>query len=113
VKSAIEKRRNPREMCSDFVQVTWLDDRERRISTLGLLEDVSPEGICLSLELPVSTGRGVHVHTRGIEGEAKVRYCELGDCGYGYVIGLEFSNGCSWNRDKWQPKHLFAPSVMT
>lgn len=111
MKPAQEKRRNPREMCSDFVQVSWLDDRERRISTLGLLEDVSPEGICVSLELPVASGRNVHLHSRGIEGEAEVRYCELGD--YGYLIGLEFSDGCSWDREKWRPKHLLEPSPAT
>lgn len=108
MKPVKERRQNPRELCSDFAQVTWLDDHARRISILGVLEDVSREGLCVSLDLPVPAGRDVHVHTRGIEGDAKVQYCELGD--YGYLVGLEFSEGCSWEREKWRPKHLLEPS---
>ena len=111
MKPAQDKRRNPREMCSDFVQVVWMDDCAHRISTLGVLEDVNPDGLCVSLELPVPKGRKVLIHTRGIKGPGRVCYCELGD--YGYRIGLEFSEGCSWDREKWQPKHLLKLGQMT
>jgi len=107
LKTETERRKTPRHLCSDFVQISWMDDTQRPISSLGLLEDVSPEGLCLSLELPVPAGRAVHVHTKGFEGEARVRYCELGD--YGYLVGLEFAGGCTWERDKWRPKHLYGP----
>jgi len=91
-------------MCSDFVQVAWLDQEGRRISYLGLIEDVSPGGLCLNLDLPVGVATTVHLHTKGLEGEARVCYCTPGD--YGYLVGLEFLDGLSWAKEKWQPKHL-------
>ena len=99
-----DRRKSARDMCSDFVQIAWLDQAGRRISCLGILEDVSPKGLGVSMELPVPQGHTVHLHTKGLEGEALVRYCVLGD--YGYVVGLEFLDGCSWDREKWRPKHL-------
>ena len=104
MKSQPDRRKSQREMCSDFVQVAWFDQRGYRISNVGLIEDVSPEGLCLNLDLPVAVGATVHLHTKGLDGEAQVRYCELGD--YGYLVGLEFLDGLSWDREKWQPKHL-------
>ena len=101
-----ERRRVNRELCADFVQVTWNDQQDRRISNVGLLEDVSPEGLCVNLELPVPVGQTLHLHTKGFEGEALVRYCEWSDCGY--LVGVEFAEGCSWNREKWTPKHLLS-----
>ena len=99
-----ERRRNDREMCSDFVQIAWLEQTGRRLSFVGVLEDVSPEGLCISLEVPVPVGHAVHLHTKGFEGEAAVQYCELN--GYGYQVGLEFKDGYSWSREKWRPQHL-------
>jgi hypothetical protein len=91
-------------MCSDFVHLAWADQQSRRISYVGLLEDVSPDGLCVNLDVPVPVGKTIHLHTKGFQGEAEVRYCELGD--YGYQVGVEFVDGCTWDRDKWRPKHL-------
>src|SRR5262249_8182635 len=106
-----DRRKTPRHLCSDFAHISWLDDSQRTLSAQGLLEDPSPEGLCLSLDLPVPTGRPVHVHTKGFEGEAQVRYCGLGD--YGYLVGLEFCDGCTWERDKWRPQHLYGRCLAT
>ena len=106
MKSEKDRRHVQREMCSDFGQIAWLDQRGRRISCLGLIEDVSPDGLCLNLELPGPASATVHLHTKGFEGEARVCYCELGDSGY--LIGLEFVNGCAWDRNKWRPRHLLS-----
>jgi hypothetical protein len=88
VKPSEERRNDHRELCADFVQIAWNDQRGRPISYVGLLEDVSPGGLGLSLDLPLSVGQVVHLHTKGFEGEAVVCYCELGE--YGYLLGLEF-----------------------
>lgn len=96
-------------MCSDFVQIAWADDRGRRVSNIGLLEDVSPEGLCINLNLPIPVGRQVHLHTKGFEGEAEVCHCELAE--YGYLLGLEFADGCCWEPERWRPKHLYNPDL--
>lgn len=102
-----DRRQNQREMCSDFVHIAWMDQHNNRFSYLGLLEDVTPEGLCLNLDVPAPVGHTVHLHTRGFDGEAEVRYCQRGD--YGYQVGVEFTNDCSWDRAKWRPKHLLEP----
>jgi len=104
VKPSEERRNNRRELCADFVHVAWSDQRGRPISYVGLLEDVSPGGLGMSLDLPLAVGQPVHLHTKGFEGEALVSYCELGE--YGYLVGVEFQEGCSWDRETWKPKHL-------
>ena len=102
-----ERRREPRQLCSEFVQVAWLDDRENRISMVGVLEEVSPSGLAVSLDLPAPVGRTVHLNARGFSGEAEVRHCELGD--YGYIVGMEFTGGGGWDLKKWRPGHLYRP----
>ncbi len=101
-----DRRRAARELCSDFVQFAWNDQQGRRISYVGILEDVSPEGMCVQSDLPVPVGQALHLHTKGFDGEAQVAYCELVE--YGYVIGLEFLDGYMWDREKWRPQHLLA-----
>lgn len=106
MRSSNERRSGKRELCADFVQVAWEDQQGRRISFVGLLEDVSPGGLCVNLDVPVPLGQKVHLHTKGFEGEAEVRYCDLGE--YGYQVGVEFVEGCWWDRQKWRPKHLLS-----
>ena len=89
--------------------MAWLDDAGKRISHVGVLEDISPAGLAVSSDLPVPAGRRVHLYARGFGGEAEVRHCELGD--YGYVVGMEFVEGSGWERAKWCPGHLYEPKT--
>ena len=106
MKPSGDHRRSQREMCSDLVQIAWLDQGGRRFSEVGLIEDVSHGGVCLNLDLPVPAGATVCIHTKGLHGEARVCYCEPGQDGY--LVGLEFQEGLTWDREKWQPKHLLS-----
>ena len=72
----------------------------------GLLEDISSGGLCLSMSLPLDPGRAVRLSAAGLDAQAKVRYCELGD--YGYLTGVEFAPGYGWDRMSWRPKHLLS-----
>jgi hypothetical protein len=94
-------------MCSDFVRIAWSDPAGRRFANIGLLEDVSTDGLCMNLDRALPVGSRIHLHTKGFEGEAEVRYCDRGD--YGFLIGLEFADGCTWEPEKWRPKHLYTP----
>ena len=109
MKRGKERRREPRQLCSEFVQVAWLDEQQNRFSHIGVLEDVSLSGMAVSVDLPIPVGRTVYLHARGFEGEAQVRYCELG--GYSYLVGMEFADGCGWDPKKWRPGHLYEPTA--
>ena len=101
-----ERRQSARHMCSEFVQVSFWNERGREISEIGILEDVSLGGVCISLNIPIPVGAGARIHTRDFDGQVAVRYCELGD--YGYLVGVEFADGYRWDEEKWEPEHLLA-----
>lgn len=102
-----ERRRTRRSLCSELATVRFEDQTGRGVDVTGLIEDISPGGLCLSLSSPLTPGRSVRVSSDGLEAEAEVRYCQLGD--YSYLVGLQFSNGAVWDRARWRPKHLLTP----
>ncbi len=91
-------------MCSDLVLVRFQDQTGRWVQETALVEDVSQTGVCISLGLPITLRREVEIEAEGFMGKAQVRYCELGE--YSYLLGLEFSKGFQWDRQRWRPKHL-------
>ena len=93
-------------MCSEIVNVSFQDQQDTQVATTALLEDLSPQGACLSLDMPLTVGLRVRLETDGFGREAEVRYCELGD--YGYLVGVEFAAGEEWHRQEWQPSHLLS-----
>ena len=98
------KRRSPRQMCSDFVKVSFADQNGRTVSDTGLLEDVSRQGLNISLNIPLPEGQDIQLQIEGFSGKARVRYCNIGD--YGYLVGLEFADEYEWDPKKWAPRHL-------
>ena len=81
---SINKRRSPRQMCSDFVKVSFADQEGRTVSDTGLLEDVSQQGLNISLNIPLPEGQDIKVQTEGFSGKARVRYCNCaGSAGTG------------------------------
>ncbi len=102
----ISKRRSSRQMCSDFVQVSFADQDGRTVSDTGLLEDVSRQGLNISLNIPLPEGQDIKLQSEGFSGKARVRYCNVGD--YGYLVGLEFADRHEWDPKKWAPRHLLA-----
>ena len=98
------KRSSPRQMCSDYVKVSFADQDGRTVSDTGLLEDVGRQGLNISLNIPLPKGQDIKLQMEGFSGKARVRYCNIGD--YGYLIGLEFADRYEWDPEKWAPRHL-------
>ncbi len=89
-----------------MITVSFRDQQEAPVETTALLEDLSPQGACLSLNLPLTVGAWVQLSADGFSAEAEVRYCKLGE--YGYLIGIEFAAGQEWCWERWQPGHLLS-----
>lgn len=96
-------------LCSEFAQIVFADQKGDSISDVGLLEDVCPAGVTISLSVPIPLDMKVRIHTNGFEADAVVRHCELGD--YGFLVGMEFADGYEWDQRKWTPGHLLALPV--
>ena len=99
-----EKRIDSRQMCSELVEISFQDQTGTLVCEKGLLEDLSQEGLCVSLGIPVTVGSEVEFRCDGFRGKARVRYCNLGE--YGYLVGAEFADGCGWDQQRWRPKYL-------
>ena len=101
-----KKRAYGREMCSELVEVSFHDQTGNVVCEKGLLEDLSKEGLCFSLAIPMTVGLEMEFHCDGFSGKAHVCYCNLGE--YGYLVGAEFADGCGWDKEMWRPKHLIS-----
>ena len=98
------RRRNPRALCSELIQIRFRDQRGRRIRETAVLEDLSERGARLSIALPLTAGSQVTFRAPGFETGACVSYCELADSGY--AVGLEFAEDFRWDETLWVPEHM-------
>jgi hypothetical protein len=102
-----ERRREPRMLCADLIEVRWTDRHGRAKSVMANLEDISASGACLQVETPVPEQALVRFDIPQAQLEGRVRYCTWRDTGY--FLGVQFEPGCRWEQRRFQPKHLFDP----
>ena len=91
-------------MCADLVEVCWKEPAGRKRKSTALLEDISPSGMCLQFEIPVSIGTIVDVHCPGDKLAGVVRYCVYREIGY--FVGVELKPSSRWSRQQFEPQHL-------
>jgi hypothetical protein len=99
-----ERRTEVRMLCADMVDVGWQDEAGRTTNATGLLEDISPSGACLQVEMPVPPGVPIRWSSRGHEFSGNVRYCVYREIGY--FVGVEFVADSKWSGRTYQPQHL-------
>jgi hypothetical protein len=93
-----------RMLCADMVDVRWKGPAGRKCKSTALLEDISPSGICLQFEIPVSIGTHVDVQCTGDKLAGVVRYCVYREIGY--FVGIELEPSSKWSRQQFEPQHL-------
>ena len=93
-----------RMLCADMVEVCWKEPSGRRYKSTALLEDISPSGMCLQFEIPVSIGIRVEIHCPGHKLAGTVRYCVYQEIGY--FVGVELERSSHWSRKQFEPQHL-------
>jgi hypothetical protein len=102
-----ERRSEVRMMCADMVEVSWKDRRGKTMRGIALLEDISPSGVCLQLEVPVPLGAEIRWDSPGHEFSGHVRYCSYREIGY--FVGVELHTDSRWSKTTYRPKHLLDP----
>ena len=93
-----------RMLCADMVEVCWKEPSGRKYKATALLEDISPSGMCLQFEIPVSIGIRVEVNCPGRKLSGTVRYCVYQEIGY--FVGVELEHSSHWSRQQFEPQHL-------
>jgi hypothetical protein len=91
-------------LCADMVDVRWKEPAGRKCKSTALLEDISPSGMCLQFEIPVSIGTRVDVQCTGDKLAGVVRYCVYREIGY--FVGIELEASSKWSRKQFEPQHL-------
>ena len=104
---AIERRRSPRYLCSQIVEVRRQQPDADPAPATAVLEDLSAEGAGVAVEAPMAVGQSIELVTPGLQAPAKVRYCLARE--NDFRLGLEFCDGHRWDLGRWQPGHLFLP----
>jgi hypothetical protein len=100
----MERRTAARMLCSELVDVHWVDRMGSSRKALANLEDISLSGVCLQMEGPVPLNTVLRIcHPKG-EFQGSVRYCLFREIGY--FLGVQFEPGCDWSPDAYQPQHM-------
>ena len=93
-----------RMLCADMVEVCWSEPAGRKHKSIALLEDISPSGMCLQFETPLTIGTEVEVHCPGDKLSGVVRYCVYREIGY--FVGIQLKASTKWSRQQFEPQHL-------
>ena len=99
------KREEKRLLCSDLIQLRWMDRQGARRKEVAILVNYSPSGASLRMSRTIAEGTAVTLRSEGEVLHAIVRHC--GPEQNGYVIGVRF-----WEKPRrYVPEHLLDPSL--
>lgn len=91
-------------LCADMVHVRWETGGPDGGAATALLEDISPSGACLQLDVAVPLGATVSWNSADHAFTGKARYCVYREIGY--FVGVEFEPGSKWSQQTFEPQHL-------
>lgn len=98
-----ERRSEPRWMCADLVKVRVHAASGIR-EAVANLEDISPSGACVQLDEAAQEGADIEIVCAGCRLKGKVKYCRFSTIGYD--VGVAFDERRSWNKARYEPRHL-------
>jgi hypothetical protein len=99
-----ERRSEPRYMCSELVKIVTHNPDGPPAETVANLEDISPSGACVQLEVAIREGTDIVIVCSACLFKGTVRYCRFVEIGYD--VGVEFESRGSWDRRRFEPDHL-------
>lgn len=104
MESMQERRSEVRLLCADLIQVRWKDQAGKKRTAQAILEDISPHGACLQMEVPVPLGLEIGWRSPNKQFMGTVRYCVYREIGY--FLGVQFDHASQWSRRAYRPQHL-------
>ena len=99
-----EKRREPRYMCSELVNVLIRYEDHTVQEAIANLEDISPSGACVQLDDAVRLGADIEIVCSACSFKGKVRNCRHADGRYD--VGVAFDESGAWDASRYEPAHL-------
>jgi len=103
-----ERRFERRMLCADLVEVCWLGQGGAEHAAIANLEDISPQGASVLLDVAPAVGTAVRVRCLRGDFIGHVTYCRP-EPDYGHSVGIQFAGGSRWSPRKYRPRHLLDP----
>ncbi len=100
------RRGSDRLLCADLITVHWGTGRGTARREAAVIEDYSPTGASLFIEVKIDPGIAVTLVTPRESLAAVVRRCERRE--QGYLLGIEFDKPQN-NETAFIPDHLLDP----
>lgn len=108
-----ERRGSKRLLCSDLVQIAWVDNSGRRHSEIAILENLSSSGAGLFCGVRVPAGSAIELLCGAATLGGRVQHCEFRE--NGFLVGVVLSSGPKWPGkpgDEFYPEHLLDVSLL-
>ena len=102
-----ERRREPRLLCADMIEVKVEDKPKHWRRFQANLEEISPSGARFEVDSPIRVGASVRLICPEFQVSGTVRHCTFRETGS--FVGVEFHEGEKWSRARFWPKHLTDP----
>jgi PilZ domain len=97
-------RKHQRVLCSSLLEIVLPKGDDPQPDIVGVVEDVSERGLCVSVDVAMRPGSAVQLRGMGHAIAATIRHCDSDEAG-GYHVGLEFPQGYEWAADGEWPEH--------
>jgi hypothetical protein len=100
-------------LCSDLVQLLWLDANGARRREICILENLSLAGVGLFMGVAVTEGTAVQLVANDLQLSGLVKLCLFRE--NGYVVGLELDSNSKWAQEPGSdfiPEHLLDVSLL-
>jgi len=104
-----ERRQASRNMCADFITISWTDEAGESRSDVAILDDISENGACIGLDCAIPVETKVSLDYPKGRYEGKIKYCRYFEIGY--FLGVEFDDGYRWSKADFQPSYLLEVPV--
>jgi hypothetical protein len=108
-----ERRENKRLLCSDLVQLLWLDPNGQRRREVVILENLSLAGVGLFTGVAVPAGTQVQLLANDLQLAGHIKHCIFRE--NGYIVGLELNPDSKWAQqpgNTYLPEHLLDVSAL-
>lgn len=100
-------------MCSDLVQLLWIDPQGAKRREIVILENLSLAGVGLFMGVEVPEGTAVQLLANDLQLSGRIAHCRFRE--NGYVVGLELDSDSQWAQEpgsEFIPEHLLDVSLL-
>ena len=99
-----QRRKDDRNLCAEFITVSWVDCVGQNRSEVATLEDISATGACIQLEFSIPAETEISLHYPKGQYRGRIKYSSEEKTGY--IHGIEFHAPDRWSKSDFEPSHL-------